>query len=184
MKKDIERWNSKFANRIINEQPQPDMLLLDTPWLPTSGRALDIASGSGQNAVHLALSGLHVTAIDGSSNGMDLALQLAAHCNTQITPIVQDLDCFDISGSFDLIIMFHYLNRTLYPQLPSLLTRNGILIVKTFNTDFAKSKPNFDPDFMLQENELSRIYSQLKILQYAESPNHCPGKSWIVAQNQ
>ena len=184
MKEDIDRWNTKFANRMVNEQPQPDTLLVETPWLPTAGSALDLASGSGQNAVHLALNGFTVTAVDGSENGMRLALQLAAQCGTSITPRVEDLDDFTTNERYDLVIVFYYLNRLLYKKLPLLLNPNGILIVKTFNLDFAIKKPGFDKNYMLNNHELITTFSQLEIIQHEESPIHSPGKSWVIAQNR
>ena len=81
MQSDIDRWEKKFAGREVADAPTPDSDLVSIPWLPASGTALDIASGSGQNAVYLAQRGLQVTAIDGSSNGMQLALALARKCH-------------------------------------------------------------------------------------------------------
>ncbi|MCZ7598325.1 MAG: hypothetical protein M5U09_12265 [Gammaproteobacteria bacterium] len=78
MKSDIDRWNERFAGREPADRPRPDLVLAACRHLPAGGAALDVASGSGHNAVWLAHRGFDVTAIDGSVNGMRLAVDLAA----------------------------------------------------------------------------------------------------------
>jgi len=182
LQKDIERWNLKFSGREINESPRADALLVDNAWLPKSGTVLDIAAGSGQNAVYLATRGYQVTAVDGSSEGLSLARQLAARCGVNIITEQMDLDENHPAGSFDMVIVFHYLNRPLYRRLPDLLKPGGILIAKTFNLDFARQKPGFNPDYVLADNELPALFSDLEILEHAESPEGSVGKSHIVAR--
>ena len=182
MKEDIDRWNQKFAGRALNAQPEPDNLLVECPWLPPAGKALDIASGSGQNAVYLAQLGFDVTAIDGSKVGMELATRLAEHCSVNITAVVADLDDYNPQGNFDLIIVFHYLNRELFGKLASRLNPGGILAVKTFNQDFLDKRPTFNPDYVLKPGELSGTFTGLEALLDEESPEHSPGKSIFVGR--
>ena len=180
MKRDVERWDRKFAARAVAERPAPDVLLQDNPLLPDAGSALD--SGSGHNAVYLAQRGLRVTAIDGSSVGMELALALAGRCGVSIRPVVADLDFHAPRGRHDLVIVFHYLNRGLYAHLPTLLKPGGILIVKTFNRDFLDLKPGFNPDYLLRPGELAETFASLEIVEHAESPSESPGKSHAICR--
>ena len=184
MQSDIDRWNRKFRGRAVAERPTPDDWLIDNPWLPSEGSALDLASGSGQNAVYLAQQGLDVTAIDGSREGMALALALANNCGVALRTVVADLDTHVPDGQYDLVIVFHYLNRDLFPRLPGLLKPGGMLMVKTFNMDFLARKPGFNPDYVLQPGELSRLFAGLDVLADRESPASAPGKSLFAGRRR
>ncbi|HEX9052362.1 MAG TPA: methyltransferase domain-containing protein, partial [Anaeromyxobacter sp.] len=70
---DRERWNARYAEEAETPAPSPFLLSLDDV-LPRRGRALDVAGGSGRNALWLARRGLDVTLADVS----DVALARAA----------------------------------------------------------------------------------------------------------
>ena len=99
-----------------------------------------------------------------------------------VTSIIEDLDDYQPQGQFDLIICFHYLNRKLFKLLPGLLAPGGILMMKTFNQDLLKTRPGFNPDYVLQPGELLRVFSDLTIIEHFESPEFAVGKSLLVAQ--
>ena len=182
MREDIDRWNAKFSGREIPDAPSPDPLLVDCEHLPNAGSAIDIACGSGHNAVWLATRGLDVTCVDGSVEGLRLALGLARRCGVSLTPIVADLDVDPIAGRFDLVVVMHYLNRALYRSLPARLNTGGVLVVKTFNTEFLERKPGFNPDYVLARDELPELITGLTILDYAQSPPAWPGKTHMVCR--
>lgn len=184
MRDDIERWNRKFRGREVGEAPQPDPWLAHCALLPRGGEALDIASGSGQNAVWLAERGFSVTAIDGSLEGMRLAVALARRRHVDLGAVVADLDHYPLAGRFDLIIVMHYLNRPLFADLPDHLMPGGVLMVKTFNRDFLKTRPDFNSDFVLDAGELTRCFGALEILEHAESPPGEYGKSRIACRRR
>lgn len=184
MKSDLERWNRKFSGREAGASPQPDEILTDCRYLPAHGTALDVASGSGQNAVWLAQRGLRVTAIDGSIEGMRLALALARRCGVGIDAVVADLDRYPLAGRFDLIIVMNYLNRPLYRILGNHLLPGGVLIAKTFNRDFLERRPGFRADYVLGPGELLELFGNLDILDHAESPPSAPGKSYLVGRRR
>lgn len=182
MKADIERWNEKFADREPADAPSPDPWLVATPHLPPGGRALDLAAGSGHNAVWLAEQGFDVTAIDGSINGLSLAKRLARRRGVNLCAAVYDLEHFELAGRFDLVIVMQYLNRPLFARLPGWLARDGILAVKTFNRDFLEKRPGFNPEYVLADGELPRLFGGLEIIEQAESPPDAFGRSHIVCR--
>jgi SAM-dependent methyltransferase len=182
MRDDITRWNEKFSRRDIADTLAPDPLLVECEHLPAAGSAVDIACGTGHDAVWLATRGLAVTCVDGSIEGMRLALALARRHRVTLTPIVADLDACPLAGRFDLVIVMHYLNRPLYRSLPQRLKAGGILVVKTFNTDFLEHRPNFNPDYVLARDELPGLLPNLEILDYAQSPRRWHGKTHIVCR--
>jgi tellurite methyltransferase len=182
LESDRQRWDRKFTKRGVSEAPEPDQWLSHCPHLPVHGTALDVACGSGHNAVWLARRGLRVTAVDGSIEGLRLAQALARASGVHISAICADLDHYPLCGTFDLIIVMHYLNRPLLRSLPRLLARGGILAVKTFNGDFLERRPGFCGDYVLQPGELPELLPQLIILEHAESPPDDPGRSRLVGR--
>ena len=60
---DRERWNARYLEEAETPPPSPFLLALDGV-LPRRGRALDVAGGSGRNALWLARRGLDVTLAD------------------------------------------------------------------------------------------------------------------------
>ena len=69
---DRNRWNQKHAASADGETPSPFLqhILESHAWGIMPGKALDLASGKGRNAMLLATRGFDVTAIDISSVGL------------------------------------------------------------------------------------------------------------------
>ncbi len=182
MKADIDRWDRKFRGREAPGAPRPDPLLQEAVRLPRGGSAIDIACGSGHNAVWLAERGFEVTAVDGSIEGLRLARALASRRGVELRLLVADLDSWQPAGRFDLVVVMHYLNRNLFRALPKLLAPAGVLVIRTFNRDFLAHRPGFSGDYVLEPGELPTLFPGLEILDHAESPADAPGKSHIVCR--
>jgi len=62
-------WDDRFASGEYPRAPEPSAVLRsDEPAIP-DGRALDVAAGTGRNAVYLAEAGYAVEALDASARG-------------------------------------------------------------------------------------------------------------------
>lgn len=73
-RRDREKWNARYAGSAVEESLEPDPFLPNIlERLPTSGRALDLAGGSGRHALFLAKLGLDVTLVDISTRGLSQA---------------------------------------------------------------------------------------------------------------
>ena len=59
-------WEKEYSAKSLKDTPLPARLLKNNINLLTGGQALDIASGTGQNAVFLSSQGYDVTAVDKS----------------------------------------------------------------------------------------------------------------------
>src|SRR5690349_3730597 len=112
---DREKWDAKYAAAdSAPREPSAVLLTLDA-YLPTRGRALDIAGGAGRNAIWLAQRGLDVTIADVSPVGLALARQRAAAEHVTIETIEIDLEQSHLpQGPFDLILSVCYLWRPLF----------------------------------------------------------------------
>ena len=82
-------------------------------------RALDVACGSGRDAVWLALEGYEVEAIDLLPDALQRAGDLARRSGVQMRLTVQDLERTPTlpERHYDIICVFRYLQRSLFPAL-------------------------------------------------------------------
>ncbi len=150
---------------------QPAQFLVDNIALLPRGWALDVAMGSGQNTVYLARMGFEVEGVDISAEAVANALKLARAAGVTIRAEVVDLEGgYRIKeNAYDVIICFHYLQRSLMAQIKSGLKRGGVVVCETFIVDQATlfGKPR-NPDYLLQHNELLDMFRDFRCLRYRE----------------
>ncbi|RJQ57133.1 MAG: class I SAM-dependent methyltransferase [Desulfobacteraceae bacterium] len=168
MKKDREKWNEKYRRKRFSASPSA--VVKSYVHLSSAGRALDIATGSGRNALFLADRGFVVDALDIS----DVALRALSARHPNVHPVCTDLDLFDIpENRYSLILNIRYLNRRLFPLIQEGLRPGGCLIFQTYlqtKPDDARERPeNFCRDYLLRPNELLHAFLDLKILYYEEA---------------
>ena len=129
-----------------------------------------MACGSGRNSIYLALKGFEVDAVDIS----DIALKVLKNKNIQnIYPKLIDLDNYiPKKESYNLIVMCNFLQRDLIPRLADALKDEGIMIIETYMYHESNTKPNSNPAFLLQKDELKSFFNNsFEILQYDEFDN-------------
>lgn len=167
---DQERWDKRYSaeHYIFGEMPA-SFLVEKTDALPKTGRALDIASGEGQNAVYLAELGLDVEAVDISAVGLRKAKNLAKRRGVDLEVRLWDIERSLIpDGPFDVIICFNYLQRSLAPRMEATLNPGGILVVELATIENLKYHRHPSRRFLVPNNELLSWYEQLNILSYDE----------------
>lgn len=145
----------------------PSILLVEYLPILSKGKALDIACGEGRNAIYLARHGYDVDAVDISEEALKKGRETAG--DLKVNFLAADLEKFRIpEESYDLIINFNYLQRSLINSIKSGLKRGGIVIFETYTVEQqAFGKPN-NPEFLLKPNELLRMFSDLHIVYYRE----------------
>jgi len=172
----VER--SRMAYQPQQTDPAPSLFLaqqLQLHRLP-KGRALDVAAGSGRNALYLASHGFQVDAIDRNEQVM---AQLAATAKQRnlpnLTVLTVDLERKTEERpefpkqEYDVIVVFFYLHRALFPSLIESLKPNGVLIYETFTIDnYLRHRHPRRWEFCLAQNELLRLTSTLRVLSYDE----------------
>jgi SAM-dependent methyltransferase len=166
-----DEWDERYR-RGEHPGPEPDPFLLrHTPLirqlLPHGGAALDLAGGAGRNAVHAASLGFAVTLVDASNEALAKARSLP------LTVIHADLERGEYvppPASFDLVMVFFYLQRDLFPALEATLRPGGILIYRTYTLERLRQRPEANPNFLLRPGELRDTFPSLRTLAYEESP--------------
>ena len=86
-----ERWNERYAKKELTWSSGPNALLESLVAERPAGKALDIATGEGRNALWLASRGWGVDAIDFSSVGIEKGKSMAAERNLKVNWITADV---------------------------------------------------------------------------------------------
>ena len=158
--------------------PDPTRWLVDhAPLLPAAGEALDVASGSGRNALWLAARGLTTLAIDRDSEKVAAIRQAAMERQLPLRAEVVDLESgVESVGSrmFDVIVVVHYLHRPLFPALRDALRPGGVLLYETFTRAQAQRGRPTNPAFLLEPGELRALVAPLDVV--AEREGEFEGK--------
>jgi 2-polyprenyl-3-methyl-5-hydroxy-6-metoxy-1,4-benzoquinol methylase len=143
---------------------------MDNVKLLPKGRVLDVAMGSGRNAVYLAKLGFEVEGVDISAEAVDNAVTLARKNNIDLNAKVRDLEKnYQIEkGAYDIIICFNYLQRSLMPQIKEGLRTGGMLVYETYLIDQPRFGKPRNPDYLLKHNELLEIFRGFRCLRYRE----------------
>jgi 2-polyprenyl-3-methyl-5-hydroxy-6-metoxy-1,4-benzoquinol methylase len=132
--------------------------------------ALDVASGVGRHTIWLAEQGWNVTAVDVSDAALETARNRTAPLSIQVNFVREEIETFlDRAQLFDLVVVFLFLDRTLFSRIQNALRPGGILIYKTYTSEqtrFGVGPRN--PEHLLNPGELSRAFPGLRVLHCAE----------------
>jgi SAM-dependent methyltransferase len=151
------------------------------------GRALDIACGSGRDAVYLALAGFEVEAWDHDADALERARDLARRHGVSIRAVPVDLEADPPpvlpESAFDLLVCLRYLHRPLFPAMARALAPGGYLVYETFRQGQERFGRPRRPRFLLRPGELRAAFATLEILHDAEpSPASGPWTAQLLAR--
>jgi tellurite methyltransferase len=149
---------------------QPAQFLVENTDLLPRGRALDVAMGSGRNAIYLAKMGFEVEGVDTSREAIEKALERAREEGVSIQTRVEDLEKIPYldEEAYDLVICFNYLQRSLMPQMKNWVKPCGMLVYETFIIDQVQFGKPKNPDYLLGHNELLHTFRDFRVLRYRE----------------
>ena len=133
-------------------------------------RALDVAMGTGRNAIYLAEMGFEVEGVDVSPEAVNTTLNSAREAGVDVRAQVADLegDYHIEPAAYDVIICFNYLQRSLMPQIKDGLRKGGVIVYETFIVDQARFGKPRNPDYLLKHNELLEMFRDFRCLRYRE----------------
>ena len=158
-----ERWDERHATGAPVESYDPDPTLIDEVTALRPGRALDLGSGDGRNAVWLASRGWIVTAVDFSSVGLDRGRALATDRGVEIEWVRADLlEWEPPQREFDLVTLFFIHlppdeRHVVFARAASAVARGGTLLIvahdRTNLTDGVGGPQ--DPDVLVSADEVA-----------------------------
>lgn len=110
--------------------PEPNTrLMIDSVAPGPTKRVLDVACGAGVTSCFLARTGADVTAVDVSAAAIETAKRLAAHTQTPVKFIVDDVFSLDFAEPFDAVVgryaLHHFDVNDIAPKLATLVRRGG-----------------------------------------------------------
>ncbi len=176
---DQDKWNQRYREGTYAIRKHPSALLEE--WLPklkipaVHSRAIDVACGTGRNAIYLARRGWHVDAVDISQVALDYLSETAAAEDLPITCIQMDLedagrrpaDLFT-AGRYDLAIMIRYTNMPLIDTLKDVLKAGGYLIIEEHLVTEADVAGPRNQEFRMPPGVLRDAAAGLDIMSYRE----------------
>ena len=161
MPRDWDLYYSDAAN--LEFTPVP--LLVEVADLLPPGRALDIASGPGRNAIYLASLGWHVTAVDSSAVAISILRAKAARMAIEARAADLETGEFQIEPeSYDLVCDFFYLQRSLFPRIREGVRLGGVFTAAIHLAGGEPGKGPRNPEFLLQPGELRHEFAGWKIV--------------------
>jgi SAM-dependent methyltransferase len=150
------------------------------------GRALDVASGAGRDAVFLALHGFDVEAWDRDADALARAGDLARRHGVALRTCRCDLEADDVrlpESVFALVVCFRFLHRPLWPVLARALAPGGHLVYETYRRGQERHGRPRRPRFLLEPGELRVAFPGLEVLAWEEpSPAGGPVTSRLHAR--
>ena len=176
---DRDKWNARYLAGAYEARTHPSALLAH--WAgrlhatgPAAPRAIDLACGSGRNALFLARSGWHVDAVDISTVALARlrsaadAEGLPVNClERDLEPPSTALDGFE-DRHYYLALSIRYTDLPLIRTLPRVLAPGGYLIAEMhLITEKTVAGPR-NPRFRVAPGELRKAGSALELLHYHE----------------
>jgi SAM-dependent methyltransferase len=135
------------------------------------GRVLDLAAGAGRESVFLAMHGFEVEAWDHDRDVLEKARALASRHGASIQTAVHNLEWRGITipeGRYDVITVFRFLQRALFPHIERALAPGGHLVYETYRRGQARFGRPKHPRFLLDDGELARAFPTLVVEHYEE----------------
>jgi SAM-dependent methyltransferase len=129
--------------------------------------ALDVAAGSGRDAVYLAMNGFAVEAVDRLPDALERAADLAARSGVRIATTCRDLEREPALGEarYALVTVVRYLQRTLFPALRAAIAPSGHIVYETFherNRETGKRPARHE--HLLHTGELAKVFDGFELL--------------------
>jgi SAM-dependent methyltransferase len=172
-----ETWNARYRER-GTAPGEPSSWLVRHAGLLRGTHALDLACGTGGNAVFLARRGFTVDALDISE------VAVAALAGVPgIHARVADLELETLPAArYDVVLDVNYLQRDLFAAIAAALRPGGIAVAETVTRAHVDQLGRaFDRRFLLEPGELRNAFPGLDVLRYEEGVVHRAGRSRAVA---
>ncbi|WP_254768787.1 class I SAM-dependent methyltransferase [Salinilacihabitans rarus] len=173
-------WDERFRTGEYPTDPDPSPVLRAYVDEAAGGRALDVACGTGRNAVFLAEQGYEVDALDRSIEGLRIATETAEErgVDDRIDPIQADATQFDYpEGRYDLVTISFFRTLDRLDDIKAALRPGGLLFYQHHlrSEPPAEVGPSSDRH-RFGANELLRACLDLTVLYYEESSEQREGR--------
>jgi SAM-dependent methyltransferase len=163
-----DKWDRRYREASGPGNPAP-ILAEHLHLLPAGGNALDLACGLGANTLLLAQHGLSTQGWDISAVALQRLNERAADQGLTVTTRQRDVEADPPPPrSFDLIVVTDFLFRPICPAISAALRPGGLLFYSTWCAGKRSASGPSNPEFLLQPNELLRLFPSLHVRFYRE----------------
>ena len=184
MPDDRERWNERYRSDDFSLPDTPSPLLEEFVASLPNGRALDVATGTGRNALYLADHGYQVDAVDLSDEALAIARDRAAERSRSgdVDWIQADFDEYPLSEeAYDVVFVNFYHTLDRLPAIKEALAPDGVLV---YEHHLRSSKsidrgPSSDR-YRFRSNDLLRACLDLTVLHYEENIRENDGRKAAI----
>ncbi|WP_340101100.1 class I SAM-dependent methyltransferase [Salinibaculum salinum] len=163
-------WDERFRDEEYPQNPNPSPVLERYLSEIPDGRALDVATGTGRNAVFLAADGYEVDAVDQSREGLRITQENAASrgVESRLNLVQADIPTYRFpTDAYDLITVSFYRVIDRFPDLKEALKEGGYLFVEHhLRSDEATPSGPSDDRYRFGANELLQACLDMTVLYY------------------
>ena len=164
-----EKWDSIYSTSDMESRQACQVLVENQHLLGGGGLALDLACGSGGNAVLLARRGFKVFAWDISPVAIKSLTDYLRQEKLDIVPEACDLEAvLPYTSGVDVVVVSRFLDRVLISKIKASLKPSGLIFYQTFIKDKPSERGPKNPDYLLEANELLSMFVDWQILFYRE----------------
>ena len=189
MEADRIKWNERYADEEYQMGLAPSRFLAERigllKTLCPGNRALDIACGEGRNSIFLARHGYQVTAVDISDRGIEKGRRRLASEGVTVDFRMDDLEGYEFTERYDLIVNINFLLRDLIPKGVTALNQGGVFLFETI-LDSPQLPGVHMKNYLLQPGELFRLFTREdgNILEHTEFPDDETPTARIIFQKE
>lgn len=184
MRSERLQWDARYRSGARPHDGGPSGIL--RRWLPRlpRGRALDLATGLGRNALYLAAAGYRVDAIDISAVGLQKAAARARRRGLRIRWIEADLDTYALpKNRYAVVVNAFFLKRRLIRALKASTRPGGVILMETHLTvPRPDGGPRAGSRNRLKPGELRRWFRDWEVLDLEEGRFKEAGQVWQMGR--
>ncbi|MFC5368904.1 class I SAM-dependent methyltransferase [Salinirubrum litoreum] len=168
-------WDERFASGSYPSDPEPSPVLRRYVETFPEGRALDVATGTGRNALFLAEHGYEVDGLDQSREGLRIARETAEDrgIEEQTQWIQGDVASYEFPESaYDVVTISFYRPMDRLPDIKAALRPGGVLFVQHHMRSPEAAAYEVGPStdrYRFAANELLHACLDLTVLHYSET---------------
>ena len=166
-------WDERFRTGEYPSDPEPSPVFREYADEAAGERALDVACGTGRNAVFLAECGYEVDAIDQSAEGLRVTRERAEArgVGDRVRPIQADATRFDYPADrYDVVAVSFYRTLDRLGDVKAALAPEGLLFYQHhLRSDPPAAVGPGSDQYRFRSNELLRACLDLTVLYYEES---------------
>jgi SAM-dependent methyltransferase len=183
MRSERDKWEQKYKGREFSHDGPPSNLL--TRWLPSlpKGRALEVATGLGRNALALAAAGYRVDAIDISPTGLTEAARRARRRGLTINWIEADVDVYPLPRArYEVVVSTFFLKRRLWPALRAAVKPGGVIVFESHLFAPEEEDGPTNAKHRLRPGELRRRFGDWEVMELDEGVFREGHRMWALGR--